>query len=451
MARATQARIVAASVLAQVRRREARARDVLRSSDQVSALDARDRAFVSRLVLGTVGASGLVEGVVRSHAKGGIEPRVFDALCLGAFELMFLSTPPSVAVSQGVELARRARPRAAGLANAVLRRIAERDAPARREALARVGEGSASSDDLRLVSGYPSWLVERVAADRGDATARDLALSALQPAPVYVSANVRLRTDAQTRSLLEEAGLEPVATGLPGSFVLRRPAGLASSGLVETTEAVVADLSAQGVAYAAGVRPGMRVLEVGQGRGTKSILLQGSALRAGGLAHVVGVDSEPFKTRVATRRMEHAGLGKEVSCLTFDGCDLGRPDLPVELAGRFDLVFVDAPCSGTGTMRRHPEIAWGLAPESVDRHDPDGLPSLQERLLVASSRRVAAGGVLCYATCSILRAEDEDVVEAFLASEEGSEFSRAGEDFLRKPAEDGPDGHYCARLVRRDA
>jgi 16S rRNA C967 or C1407 C5-methylase (RsmB/RsmF family) len=209
-----------------------------------------------------------------------------------------------------------------------------------------------------------------------------------------------------------------------------------NAGTAALREAITAHMSARGVAYAAGVRPGMRVLEVGQGRGTKSILLQGSALRAGGLAHVVGVDSEPFKTRVATRRMEHAGLGKEVSCLTFDGCDLGRPDLPVELAERFDLVFVDAPCSGTGTMRRHPEIAWGLAPESVDRHDPDGLPSLQERLLVASSRRVAAGGVLCYATCSILRAEDEDVVEAFLASEEGSEFSRAGEDFLRKPAVD---------------
>ncbi|MDO4538537.1 MAG: RsmB/NOP family class I SAM-dependent RNA methyltransferase, partial [Coriobacteriales bacterium] len=296
---------------------------------------------------------------------------------------------------------------------------------------------------------YPAWLLERVYAEHGKKAALDFALSALEPAPVYVAGNLALQGDRETRALLESKGLEGEPTELEGSFVLGKPAGLAPSGLVESTQLIVADLSAQRIAAAAGVKPGDRVLEVGQGRGTKTLLLESAALRAGGAVRLTGVDSEAFKVRIAKERLQRAGLSAWVSCVAADGCTLDSPDLPAELVGSFDLVFLDAPCSGTGTLRRHPEIAWRLEPAAVDRANPDSLPALQLRLLTAAAARVATGGVLCYATCSVLREENEAVVEEFLAGKRGSSFELEGASFGSHPAPGAPDGHFCARLVRK--
>jgi broad specificity phosphatase PhoE len=106
---------------------------------------------------------------------------------------------------------------------------------------------------------------------------------------------------------------------------------------------------------------------------------------------------------------------------------------------------IDAPCTGSGTLRRHPEISWRLVPADIG-----SLAALQLELLRAAAVRVAAGGTLIYATCSVLRVEDEDVVEAFLASEEGAPFVWVDPEAPGVPAIGGPDGHFCARLKRRD-
>ena len=445
MAKATLARVVAASVLGDVRRRDARARDLLRTSSRLSDLDVRDRAFASRLVLGVVGASGLLDVVINQHvARPRLEPKVRDALRLASFELLFLSTPAQVAVSQGVELVRGVRPRAAGMANAVLRRVAERDVPRRTLALERVRAHNESVQDLALVSGYPAWLVERVWRERGQEAARDFACSAAEPAPVFVMTNLASCSAQEAYDLLAQKGLSPRAAQLEGSYVLDAPASLAASGLLDDALVVVADLSAQRVAGLVAPEPGMRVLEVGQGRGTKTILLQSRAIGAGGPAEVVGIDSEAFKVDVSRRRMSRAGLAQSVCSLVFDACDLDSSELPPELRDPFDLVFVDAPCSGTGTLRRHPEIAWRLGERDVTQ-----LAQLQVRMLVSASARVREGGRLCYATCSVLREENQDVVRLFLDSEAGREFCVDGKAFVSHPSPQGPDGHFCACLVRK--
>ncbi|MDO4797613.1 MAG: transcription antitermination factor NusB [Coriobacteriales bacterium] len=445
MARATPARLAAAQVLGDVRRRDARARDVLRGSSRMRDLDERDRAFASRLVLGVVGALGMLDAVIDQHlSRPRLEPKVRDALRLASFELLFLSTPAQVAVSQGVELVRGVRPRAAGMANAVLRRVAERDVPRRTLALERVRAREGSVEDLSLVSGYPAWLLERVWRERGQEAARDLACSAPEPAPVFVAANLARCSAQEAHDLLARKGLSPRAAQVEGSFVLDAPATLATSGLVDDAAVVVADLSAQQVADLAAPEPGMRVLEVGQGRGTKTILLQSRALRAGGPAMVVGIDSEAFKVDVSRQRMSRAGLAQGVRSLVFDACELDSSELPPVLRDPFDLVFVDAPCSGTGTLRRHPEIAWRLVERDVTQ-----LAQLQARMLAAASTRVRAGGRLCYATCSILREENQDVVSLFLDSAAGRAFDMDGEPFVSHPSPQGPDGHFCACFVRR--
>ncbi len=424
------ARRAALRLFSECRRREARARELLRGSPAMEALDPRDRALATRLVLGAVAATGELDRVVNSHlrARSALEPRVRDALRIAAFEILYLDTPAQVAVSQGVELVRSASKRAAGLGNAVLRRVADEDAQALAAASRRLASGAVTVDDLCRAGALPEWLAARVLGDLGADGAAPYAASALEPLCASVATNLAKHSVDETRGLLADAGCEPSDGPVPGSFVLGRPAALNATGLVAACDVLPCDLAAQEVVASIGVTPFDQVLEVGQGRGTKSILLAAAGAR------LVSVEVDAKKSALASRRMETAGVAGRVACV----CDDGRELSLVE--GAYDVVFVDAPCSGTGTLSRHPEIAWSLREDAV--HD---LAALQLRILRAAASRVRPGGRLAYSTCSVLREEDEAVVEELLASPEGAGFKLA---LSRRTAIPGADRHFLALLER---
>ena len=425
------ARMAALDLLSECRRRDARARDLLRNSPELAELGPRDRALATRLVLGAVRTSGLCDAVVESHltGRGHLEPRVRDALRLACFELLYLSTPPEVAVSQGVEMARRANRRAAGLANAVLRRVAKWDVAsmgAARSRIAAAGVDGTTPDegDVALVAAVPEWLAHELLASADPEAAPVLSrrvLSAADAPTPTAAANLCVSSAGAASSIMDEAGLDPWPLPWPGAFLLGRQSALATSGLVEGARVLPADLAAQVVAWLAAPAGGGRALEVGQGRATKTILMAGANASLGGSARFTAIDLDGSKVRVARDRVACSGLSDRVTCLAFDATRLDAGDLPPELEGTFDSVFVDAPCSGTGTLRRHPEIAWSLDRPDVSPGGP--MASLQLRILSAAAGRVAPGGTLLYATCSELAAEDEEVVSAFLASDVGAGFS----------------------------
>ena len=414
MSSAAPARRAALAAVSDARRRDGRIRDIVRASAAFGELSPVDRALATRLAVGAVAARDLLDELVAAQIKrpSSLEPRVADALRVAAFELLYLDTPTEVAVSQGVELVRCVAPRAAGLANAVLRRVAER--------------GTAGLDELRAVSALPLWLLDRVRQDRGDAAVRGLATCNMEPAPVYVFA-----PDAY---LL--IPFSPQSTDVKDVYELEEPAGFYDSGLVQDGRVVVSDLAAQRIcASVAGLSP-HDLLEVGQGSGTKTLII---ARRCD--AAITAIDVLPSKVSAASKRLARAGLADRAKSYVLDGTLLAGPDLPPEMYCAFDCVFLDAPCSGTGTMRRHPEIASTITPTDVCE-----LAQLQARLLSAASTRVAPGGHLVYATCSVLAEENERVVDAFLASPAGQGFARTREDLQTIPAPGACDGHYCAIL-----
>lgn len=396
----------------------------------MAELDPRDRALATRLVLGAIAVRGEVDRVVTSHlrARSALEPLVRDALRIAAFEILYLDTPTQVAVSQGVELVRSASRRAAGLGNAVLRRVADEDAPALGAARARMESGDFTAADLQRVGGLPGWLAERAMADLGPEAAAAYAAGALEPACASAAANAAKHGVDECRALLAEAGCEPEPGPVAGSFVLGRPSALAPSGLVGSCDVLPCDLAAQDVVASLDVRAGERVLEVGQGRGTKSVLMASAGAR------LTSVEVDAKKCAIAAARMEAAGVGGRVECVCDDGRELARVD------SAFGLVFVDAPCSGAGTLSRHPEIAW-----SLKEGDLADLAGLQLQILRRAATRVADGGRLAYSTCSILRQEDEDVVDAFLVSPEGSRFRLAS---ARRTAIPHADTHFLALFER---
>lgn len=469
MGEASPARRVALSTLGRARRRGAYARDLLRHDTGMDALGPQARALVTRLVLGVTATSGLLDELLDEYIThpGHVEPPVRDSLRVSAFEVCFLETPSAVSVSQGVELARHASPRAAGLANAVLRKLAAETRPRVEEARAATLAGTATAGQIHLASGLPEWLAARLLADLGPAAASALAVSELEPAPVWVMVNQPENGIEWGRHLLEEKGLGPVGTEIPGTFLLEHPAGLARSGLVRPVSVVPSDLAAQLVCAIALSGEGGRLLEVGQGRATKTLVMLNLAMSAGRPLSVTASDIAPRKVASARDRLSKGWRG-EVIEVVCDGRNLAESDAPGAIAAGYDAVLVDAPCSGTGTMRRHPEIPWSLAEESVDPANPHGLPRLQLEILSAAASRVADGGTLVYSTCSVLSVENEGVVDAFLASEAGRSFEVApvgktawpGVDslvapwvterglFRALPRAQGCDGHFCARLAR---
>lgn len=467
VAKLSPGRLAALRILIAAREGGRYAREVSSDLCAAMALDGRDAAFARRLALGVTGCSGCLDDALDSVLD---DPRslsvdVRDALHIGAYELLYLGTAPQVAVSQGVELARMCAHGAAGLANAVLRRVAE-------GAEAFLAAEDVSEQHRAMVScarraGLPTWLVRRIVDSLGEDRAQGMLACQLDSAPIAVQVNP-LRSVAVEDALAAD-GARPLE--LPGAYAVDRVSELVRSNAFAHADAVASDYHAQLIA-AAVTRVGS-CLEIGAGRGTKTFMMLAHAERRDLDRDHVALDLYEGKCRANAQRIECSGLG-EIFTAAGDATDLdaclAAYDEQLGRTALFDTVFVDAPCSCTGTMRRHGEIPWRLTPQECDRD----LPELQLELLCEAARRVGAGGQLIYATCSVLHAENEGVVSAFLSLPEGAGFALrplsvaladagpayadAAEEiaahetpagaFQSYPHQGGFDGHFCARFIR---
>lgn len=458
--------------------------------------DPRDAALGLRLALGATAASGCLDELLNRFLvrPGRVKRPVRLALRIAAFELVYLGRAPEVAVSQGVELVRAQAPVAAGLANAVLRRVAAATAEYRAAEDVPLKERARTAQARQ--AGLPVWLVRMIADSCGADAAAALCAAQLEPAPMALQENPLRAGGGSGASLsaaaddgVADASLQPgvalpgvalvaerVARALPGCALPPDPAAYIASGALAAGDAVASDAVAQLIATAA-TAPGS-CLEIGAGRGTKTFIMAAQAQRAGfvGRRHVAA-ELSAGKAARNRDRLEQAGLadGIAFACGDCRNLDTVLADVDRSAGSRayFDTVFVDAPCSGTGTMRRHPEIPWRL----TEADCTTALPELQLQLLTAAAARVATGGQLFYATCSILSSEDADVVRSFLASSAGAAFSLApvsdapifqqrdfalagalvqehegeGGLFRTVPALQCTDGHFCARFIRASA
>ncbi len=394
------------------------------------ALDERERAFLHELVLGTLRQRGLLDHALAASLDrplGRVDPAVLTALRLGAYQILRLRVPDRAAVSQSVELARAAAPRATGLVNAVLRRLARQGPPALPDPEAD------PLGWLTTAGSLPRWLAERWLARLGPHRARARAAALGETPPVVFRVNPRV-ADAEAR--LAAAGIVAAPLVVPGA---RRLA-----------EGSLAPLAAEGVAYAQdqgsqmiahlAARASGRVLDACAAPGGKSTLLAD----VGREARVVA--SEVSGPRLSTLVALLARWG--ASNVRVVGADARRPPF----VRPFDSVLLDAPCSGLGTLGRHPDIRWRARADDLARH-----ARRQRELLEGLAPLVAPGGTLVYATCSLEPEENEGVIEPFLEAHPELRAAPlpawadafADGRFVRTlPERDGGDGFFAAALAR---
>jgi 16S rRNA (cytosine967-C5)-methyltransferase len=418
--------------------------------DRAPAMSAAERGLATELVYGVLRRQARLDRALEAFATkglGGLDPRVRMALRVGAYQLLFLDRIPAyAAVNETVEACKQLGGQGVGrLANALMRRLADRGEPPLPDP-ARDPRGH-----LVEAAGLPAWLSKLLLAELPVADALAFGDAVGAPAPLALRANtLRGSREALLERLRAErpdARLESSAVA-PDAVLARDLDAPATTAAWREGLFGIEDTGAQIVAELCGARAGERILDACAGLGGKSAHL---AALAANEARIDAVDLAPAK--LAEARASFGRLG--VKGVTTSTADLTRP-FP-EAGGRFDRVLCDAPCSGLGVLRRHPE--------ALSRRSAQDLPRLaaqQARMLDTLAPLVRPGGVLTYSVCTFDRVECEDVVAAFLRAhpefrvEPPSDSSRVpwsrltdASGFVRTwPHRDDADAFFAARLVR---
>ena len=372
--------------------------------DSVSGPDA---ALCSRLVYGVLQNQLLLDhyiGAFCSQRPDHLQPPLLDILRLGAYQILYLDkVPDRAAVNESVELAKRfKRGQAAGLVNAVLRKLSQN-----KDNLPAIPD----RDEIRYLSirySHPRWLVKRLLMLLGREETETFLSANNSVAPLTVQVNPLKTTAEALCGELTEAGVTARAHAwVPGCLELSGTGDLTALPAFREGRLLVQDPAASLVAQAAGIAPGQRVLDVCAAPGGKSF---SAAFAMGGQGSVTACDLHENKLVRIRQGAERLGI----RCITTAAAD-GRNFRP-EWEGAFDTVLVDAPCSGLGIIRKKPDVRYKKA------DDLFALPVIQSAILENAARYVKPGGVLLYSTCTILPEENQQITDAFLA--EHPDFAR---------------------------
>ena len=399
---------------------DAYASELLHSS-RYTTLSAADHALLTELVMGVLRWRGVLDDKVAAFSTQPLvrlDREVLTSLRLGAYQLLFLDRIPAhAAIHESVELVKRARKKsAAGMVNAVLRKVS-------------------GHPTFAYGSTHPKWLVERWDATYGGEIASKICQYdqvnphvAVRLTPVPPSATgehgspSRTRASGTTQALPhEQSDLENIRLE-PGKLLSHAahaaPGDVTRSKAFREHRLIIQDEASQLVALLVGT--GASILDCCAAPGGKTRILA----RQNPDATVVALDLHPHRARLMRKLVTEANvriMAGDVRHLPF--------------TKKFDLILVDAPCSGTGTLSRNPEIRWRLQPEDIA-----DLAERQRGILANALAQLAPGGRLVYSTCSLEKEENEDIVNASGA--------RVLQMMHRIPGRDPGDGFFAATLIR---
>ncbi len=445
------ARETALRALMEIDTKEGYSNLVLKRSLGASELDSRDRAFITELVYGTVTRKLTLDWVISRFSKTRLPKLskwVLQILRMGAYQLLFLDrVPPSAACNTSVELAKKHAGASAGFVNAILRNIS------RKRDEIKIDEAGTSSmaENLSIRYSFPEYLVEAWLAGYGTEFTEGLLASLLERPPLTIRTNtLKTSRDELTAELMAE-GID----SQPGIFseealVLKNVTDISRTQAFTQGKMTVQDEGSMLVTKILDPKPGERILDVCAAPGGKTTHI-GQMMKNQG--HILAWDIHPHKIDLILDNAKRLGI-TNIEAKSADAL------LPAkEAVNRFNRVLVDAPCSGTGIIRRKPDIKW-----QRKQDDFGNLIEIQRKILYNASRYVIPGGVLVYSTCSVDERENASVALAFL--KENPEYDAEplelylpdplkGKDGCRQgmlslyPHIDHTDGFFIARFRRR--
>ena len=375
----------------------------------------RDRALVRELVFGVVRWLTLLDRHIDFQLisrKKRLSSIVRSHLRIGVFQILFLDRIPfSAAVNEAVKGVKSSNHAwASGLVNAVLRRVAERCESLGREMARRCEDtmGLDAVEGLAIEQSHPFWMVDRWMGRYGPEEARSLCRANNIKAPLTIRVNTLTVTRDEVLKALTGHGIDAV----PGRYA---PEAIMIRGYSGSPVAIpgfkhgwfqVQDEAAQLVSYCLAPKPHEIILDACAGPGGKTTHIA-QLIRDHGI--VEATDRNDARLELLKENQERLGI-KCISCIPFESFNARLP----ELEGRYHSILVDAPCSGLGVIRRHPDIKWNRTRASLSES------AFQQRsLLNGLAPLVSPGGTMVYATCTLEPEETREVVEDFLSDHPG--------------------------------
>jgi 16S rRNA (cytosine967-C5)-methyltransferase len=446
------ARQISADVLNRSRSRDAFAAELIDDAVSGAGVTPLDRRFLTQLVFGVIRRKGTLDALLKPFIQlpvHAVQPRVWDILHLGVFQLAFLThVPKHAAVNESVELATHiGSPKAKGFVNGVLRRVSELvtdeftgkpgadTLPFENHRYRRLTRAilpdpvTAPSDYLAAGFSLPKWLADRWLDRHGPEECTRLGFWFNSPPPLWIRVN-KLHNKRETYRLQLAAQLIDAETGEhPQSLRFSEHHPIRELPGYDDGDFAVQDHSAMLVASALSPQPGMHILDLCAAPGGKTTHLAELMDNRG---RVTACDIDAKRLETVTSLGERLGLkGIETVVMKENG------DPP---PGPFDAALVDVPCSNTGVLGRRPEVRWRLKPNEFEY-----LIRLQTRLLIQAIERVKPGGAVVYSTCSIEPDENERLIKGVCKAMKGLTLEAEHQAIPGKPA----DGGYWARLRKR--
>ena len=409
--------------------------------------DAKDLALASQITNGVLQNRTLCDYYIRLYSSvplRKIEPQILDILRISFYQIICLTKiPHSAAVNEGVKLAKKySHQRAASYVNAVLRKLA-----ANAGSLPKI-KADSDAERLSIEFSHPLWLTEAFVQRLGyDEAAALLTANNALSIPITAQVNTLKYTMDEVRDLLRADGIEAEVHGFLTDCLLLTGAGnIAELRAFKKGAFYVQDAAARLSVIASGVCAGDTVIDCCAAPGGKSFT---TAVAMKNRGRIIALDKYENKLRFIKEGASRLGIDI-IEAFAHDSSQFYE-----EFSGLADVVIADVPCSGTGVIRKKPEIRYKAF------EDIAGLPEIQKSILQNAASYVKPGGILLYSTCSLLKMENEDVIAEFLNNNSSFALAKAelpksfDKDFSGEatlwPQRDDTDGFFICKMRRKNA
>lgn len=433
------ARLTVAKLLLKMESNGSYSNILLDSALSESGLSERDKAFAAALFYGVTERKMTLDYIIQQYSRmhfKELETEVVVVLRMGIYQIMYTSVPESAAVNESVKLCKKLKLFSAqGFVNGLLRTFLRRE-----KAVSYVGLDTA--ERLSIQYSAPIWLARKLSAEYGEENAVKCLKASLGAPPLYARVNTaKISPEDLVKSLKSDGIKASVFKRLPACVKLEKTGDLERSEAFRSGYFHVQDVSSQLCCHTLKPIVNETVLDICAAPGGKSFTM---AELMGNNGHIISMDL--YEQRVELIRKGAFRLGLRIIDAEINNAVKFNENLP-----EADRVLCDVPCSGLGVIRRKPEIKY------KSEEDFEELPRLQMAILETSARYVKVGGTLVYSTCTLSRAENDDIAAAFAA--EHPEFSPivqpipyAGAENSHTrtffPEEDGGDGFFTASFRR---
>lgn len=366
----------------------------------VTSLDTRDSALATRLCFGVLQNRGLIDFYLSQFSKMPLkkmEHMVLQNLRLGLYQILFMDKiPHNASVDAAVTLTKKhcKNPKASGMVNGILRNFIRQ-----MDSLPAIPQED-PLEALGITYSHPLWLVKELAKEVPEEELPLLLEANNQHPPITAMINTVIATEKEVISSLEAENVSvSIHPWLKDCLILRQTGNIEHLSAFSQGLLYIQDPASRLAVEASGVEPGQKVLDTCAAPGGKSMAL---AIKMENRGEIISCDLHPHKKKLIM------AAGKRLNLDIITAETVNAKDFTPQWSEDFDLVFVDAPCSGLGVIAKKPDIRY------KEEAPLKQLPQIQLEILENVSQYVKTGGVLLYSTCTILKRENQDIVEQFL-------------------------------------